>query len=303
MSTTDRHDSRSSAHLVPRPDWLPREVWPFQARAVEVDGERIAYVDVGAGPVLVFVHTGMWQILWRDLVLAMQSEFRCVTIDAPTTGLSTGRGRGVTTIADAGTAVSAVVESLDLRDLTLVFHDLGGPAALHAADGWPDRVRALVAVNTFGWRPRGALFTGMLAAMGSVPIRELDAVTGFLPRMASTSAGVGKRLDRASRRAFRRGMPAARRRSFHRYMRDARKANYSRIESTAARLADRPLLTIFGQRNDPLKFQPQWAARFADMRQVEIPKGYHFPMCDDPQLVAEQIRAWYADRVDGRPGW
>jgi len=54
-----------------------------------------------------------------------------------------------------------------------------------------------------------------------------------------------------------------------------------------------PLLTIFGERNDPLKFQPRWKALFPEARQVVVSKGNHFPMCDDPDLVATSIRDWY----------
>ena len=56
-----------------------------------------------------------------------------------------------------------------------------------------------------------------------------------------------------------------------------------------------PLLTIFGERNDPLGFQPQWKQLFPNSRQVTVPKGNHFPMCDDPDLVADAIRAWHHD--------
>jgi pimeloyl-ACP methyl ester carboxylesterase len=54
-------------------------------------------------------------------------------------------------------------------------------------------------------------------------------------------------------------------------------------------------LTIFGEKNDPLHFQPQWNARFADTRQVIVPGGHHFPMCDDPVLVADAIHTWHHD--------
>ena len=57
--------------------------------------------------------------------------------------------------------------------------------------------------------------------------------------------------------------------------------------------ADRSLLTIFGENNDPLGFQPAWAERFARIEQFEVPNGSHFPMCDDPGLVANAIRTWH----------
>jgi pimeloyl-ACP methyl ester carboxylesterase len=63
-----------------------------------------------------------------------------------------------------------------------------------------------------------------------------------------------------------------------------------------------PLLTIFGEHNDPLGFQPQWKRRFPTARQIVISKGNHFPMCDAPDVVASEIRAWYRECVAREKG-
>jgi pimeloyl-ACP methyl ester carboxylesterase len=57
-------------------------------------------------------------------------------------------------------------------------------------------------------------------------------------------------------------------------------------------LRDRPVLTIFGQYNDPLHFQRRWHELFPHVCQVVIASGNHFPVNDDPQGVAAAIRAW-----------
>jgi pimeloyl-ACP methyl ester carboxylesterase len=36
---------------------------------------------------------------------------------------------------------------------------------------------------------------------------------------------------------------------------------------------------------------------FNDARQIVVAKGNHFPMCDDPNLVAASIREWHRDRI------
>ena len=133
----------------------------------------------------------------------------------------------------------------------------------------------------------------MLAVMGSALMRELDALTGWLPSLISTKSGVGRNLDKTDRQAFRRGMNRRGRRSFHRYMKAARRHDFAAVDSAMMALADRPLLTIFGEKNDPLGFQPLWAEKFADIEQVEVPNGNHFPMCDAPSLVATRIRKWH----------
>jgi pimeloyl-ACP methyl ester carboxylesterase len=277
-----------------RPNWLTPAVWPFETRTIQSDGVAIAVTDVGTGPTLLFVHTGMWSFVWRDLLLRLSDEFRCVTFDAPGTGRSGRPGRRGTTLAAAARATGAVVDQLDLDDVTLVLHDLGGLAGLAAAAHLPKRIGAIVAINTFGWRPTGPAFRGMLALMGSAPMRELDVLTNWLPRFTASNAGVGRHLDKTSRRAFRAGIDRSARRSFHRYMRDARNpdALLEDVNRAVVDLGGRPLLTIFGEKNDPLHFQPQWKSRFANTRQLVVSNGHHFPMCDDPDLVAQSIRTW-----------
>ena len=171
----------NTAVMALRPDCLTDDQWPWPIRAIAVHERNVAYTDVGSGPTLLLVHTGMWSFVWRDLIAALSPYFRCVTLDAPGTGLTTGTSK--VDVSQAANAITAIVESLDLVDMTLVFHDLGGPAALQAAADWPERVSQLAAINTFGWRPSGAAFRTMLALMGKPP----DAGARRVDRMAATS--------------------------------------------------------------------------------------------------------------------
>ncbi|HKF66388.1 MAG TPA: alpha/beta fold hydrolase, partial [Vicinamibacterales bacterium] len=273
------------------PDWLSRDVWPFDTTQVDLDGSAIAVSEVGAGPVLLF-YTGIGSFIWRDVLLRLSTDFRCVVLDPPGIGLSAPVPRSATTLANSARAVAAVVQALDLQDLTLVIHDTGAPPALAAAARTPDRVRGIVGVNTFGWKPAGRAFRSMLAVMGSPLIRRVDVATGLLARVTATTFGVGRNLDDASRRAYREGI-ARSMGAFHDYLGEARFSDEIYDEVTRAltgRFSRLPLLTIFGERNDPLGFQPQWKRLFPMARQVVIPKGNHFPMCDDPDFVATAIR-------------
>jgi len=92
-----------------------------------------------------------------------------------------------------------------VRDVTLVFHYLGGPAAVAAMGALADRVAALVAVNTFAWTPDTRLLKFGLSFMGGAPMRELDGATGFLAAATSTRFGVGRHWNTDTRRVFRHG--------------------------------------------------------------------------------------------------
>jgi haloalkane dehalogenase len=155
-------------------------------------------------------------------------------------------------------------------------------------------------MNAFAWKPEGTAFRAMLAVMGSGLVRETDVLTNFIPRLSATSFGVGRHLDARSRQAFRNGMGAQARRAFHNYLADARHCDnsYDQIaRAFAGPFSDLPLLTIFGERNDPFGFQTRWKALFPGARQIVVAKGNHFPMCDAPDFVAAEIRSWHRDYV------
>lgn len=287
-------------HLLPRPEWLPASQWPFSTFGMDMDGSTLAVTEVGKGPTLLLVHTGMWSFLWREVMLRLAPDFHCVCFDAPGTGQSARLPASAITLENAARAVHAVIERLDLRDLALVVHDLGGPAGIAGAAQVPDRIRGIASLNAFAWRPSGTFFRGMLALMGSAPIRELDVLTRFLYRITASSFGVGRHLEEPGRQAFLDGVRHHGGRTFHYYMRDARRCDalYQRVEAAlVGPFRKLPLLTIFGERNDPLGFQKRWKSLYPDARQLVVAGGNHFPMCDDPQLVASELRSWHKERV------
>jgi haloalkane dehalogenase len=139
----------------------------------------------------------------------------------------------------------------------------------------------------------------MLALMGSRPMRRFDAVTKLLPWVTSTKFGMGRNLDETSRRAYHAGLSRTID-AFHVYLGEAlhSEALFQEVSRALSGPFRRlPLLTIFGERNDPLKFQPQWKRLFPSARQVVIPKGNHFPMCDDPDRVANAISDWHHEFI------
>lgn len=297
---TSSHPSATSLVSLRRPVWLPENVWPFQTSALMVDGIKIAVTDVGQGPVLLLVHTGFWSFIWRDLILRLAPHFRCVCFDAPGTGRSDRLPVAGIGLERASRALAAVIETLNLRDVTLVLHDLGGPSGIAGAARVPDRIRGLCAVNAFAWKPSGMAFRGMLAMVGSGMIREFDVLTGIIPRITSSAFGVGRHFDASSRNAFYEGIGRQGVRAFHGYLRDARRSRgiYEQLDRVlTGPFRGLPLLTIFGERNDPLGFQPRWKQLFPEARQVVVRKGNHFPMCDDPELVAASVWEWHRDTV------
>jgi non-heme chloroperoxidase len=103
------------------------KVRPLPTHMIETkDGAGLFYRDWGSGEAVVFVHG--WAVnsdLWQYQMAYLASHgLRCVTFDRRGHGRSTDPGRGYDfdTLADD---LAAVIEKLDLRDVTLVGHSMG----------------------------------------------------------------------------------------------------------------------------------------------------------------------------------
>lgn len=130
---------RTTEGRIERPDWLPEAEWPFALRALDLDDQRIHYLDEGAGPTLLFVHAGTWSFVWREAIVRLRHRFRCVTLDFPGHGLSAPGPNAQVSLASHARTLDQVCEALDLREVTLVLHDLGGVVGLQWALRHPDQ--------------------------------------------------------------------------------------------------------------------------------------------------------------------
>jgi pimeloyl-ACP methyl ester carboxylesterase len=129
------------------------------------DGVAIHYAVQGKGDTaLVFVHC--WscdRTYWDNQVPEFSKNYRVVTIDLPGHGQS-GQGRKNWSIESFGDDVRTVVTKLDLKRVVLVGSSMGGPISLEAARKMPDRVVAIVPVDS------------LLNVEQKIPPDQLDAV-------------------------------------------------------------------------------------------------------------------------------
>ncbi|MDP9120174.1 MAG: alpha/beta hydrolase, partial [Acidobacteriota bacterium] len=121
-----------------------------EATIASTDGVPIHYQVEGHGaPTLVFVHG--WSCdrgYWAEQVEHFSRDHQVVTLDLAGHGES-GRGRQIWTMAAFGQDVRAVVGTMDLRQVVLIGHSMGGAVILEAAHAMPGRVVGLVGVDTF----------------------------------------------------------------------------------------------------------------------------------------------------------
>ena len=114
------------------------------------DGARVRYLRVGVGPPLVLMHTVRTQLDHFQLVIPRISDaFTVYALDFPGMGWSDIVPGARYDEAALRAAVVRVVEDLDLSDVTLAGESMGATLSLTASVDLGDRVRRIVAFNTY----------------------------------------------------------------------------------------------------------------------------------------------------------
>jgi haloalkane dehalogenase len=286
-----------------RPDWLPHEEYPFESRFVTVDGHRIHYVDEGDGPLLLFVHAGPgWSFVFRGPIVELRDRFRCVALDLPGSGLSPVERGSRVTFASSSRALEGFVRALDLNDVTLVAHDIGGPVSIDAFSRLEDRLRGFVITGSFAWPMREyPAIARMLRLVGSPAIGILDGATNLIAR--STARFGLAPLSAAGRRAYRGPY-----RDRH-VRRNARSmlGQAATSDDFLAGVRDRapetvgglPALIIWGEKDPTRKhgWPDRWQRVLPRARSHVIRGARHFPQMNAPKEVAGLIESWWREDV------
>jgi haloalkane dehalogenase len=152
------------------PQWVSRELYPFDNHYVEIGRCRVHYIDEGIGPPLLLLHGNpTWSFLYRDIITGLRHRFRWVAVDYPGFGLSTAApGYGFTSSEHAG-VLEELIAFLDLQKITMMVHDWGGPIGFAVATRHPERFSAFVIGNTFAW-PKSDLLTQIFSRTFGGPI-------------------------------------------------------------------------------------------------------------------------------------
>ena len=123
--------------------------WPFRPHFSSVAGFRQHYVDEGVGrPVLLLHGQPTWGYIWRRFIPALAATHRVIVPDHMGFGKSATPPEREYTLRVHVENLTGLIEALDLRDITLVMQDWGGPIGAGYAVRHPDRVHSLVLMNT-----------------------------------------------------------------------------------------------------------------------------------------------------------
>jgi len=112
------------------------------------------YVDEGSGEPVILIHgEPTWAYLYRNFIPPLSRHFRVIAPDHMGFGKSETPSDADYTLDRHARNLGALIEELDLRDITLVMQDWGGPIGAVVTARYPERMKRFVAMNTiFGIR-------------------------------------------------------------------------------------------------------------------------------------------------------
>lgn len=275
--------------------------FPWEPDYREWRGMRLAHIDEGSGSPVVLLHgEPTWSYLWRKVIgPLLEAGHRCIAPDLP------GFGRSDKPVdddwysfANHTAAIVDLFEALDLRDVTLVVHDWGGPLGLWtAAIGAPERIARVVAMNT-------GMFNGhQQMSENWLHFRDFVASNHDLPIEPLIQGATAKDMDEATLAAYTAPFPSAEYKAGARAFPpmipmspDQPGAAEGQATMDYFQQDDRPALLLWGDSDPALPLEPVGRLvqlLFPAAGPLTVIEGAsHFLQEDQGELVGRLIAEW-----------
>lgn len=269
-------------------------------KSLQADGMTIAYREMGSGPPVLLLHG--WptsSFLWRNVMPPIARENRAIAVDLPGFGasdkpLDVRYGFGL-----FERAIDELLTALDVDQVALAGHDLGGPIALHWALDRQERLTKLALLNTLVYPEFSEAVLEFVRA-ASTPGRreELTSPAGLQAALRLGLADEGKLSDE---------VVAAVREPFadddsRRALADAgiglEPEGFAEIARGLPSL-NVPVRLVYGERDRILPDVAQTMDRIRndvpDAVVTTLPDSGHFLQEEAPEQVGELLAAFFAE--------
>ncbi len=271
-------------------------LYPFESRWFDSSRGRIHYIDEGVGPPLLLCHGNpTWSFLYRNIITALRSQFRCIAPDYLGFGLSERPPDFGYKVDQHAQVIGELVDHLELDAYLTMGQDWGGPISMAVAVERADRVRGIALGNTWFW-PIDVLTTKIFSrVMSSPPMQKAILQRNFFVERL-IPAGTAQRPGSAVMDHYRGVQPSPAARlgvaEMPKQILAARPLLERLSRDVPAKLGAKPALLVWGMKDfafRPGPTLPRMRATFPDHVVVELPKAKHFIQEDAPDEIAAAI--------------
>lgn len=286
--------------------------YDFTHHYFSVGGFRMHYLDEGRGDTVVMLHGNPnWSYYYRNLVVALRDNYRCLVPDHIGCGLSDkpGDDKYEYSLARRVGDLEQWLDKLDAtRDLTLVVHDWGGMIGMAYATRYPDRIRRLVVLNTGAFHlPKSKPVPWQLKLargfLGAVLVRGFGAFSSGAVKSCVTRRFMQRDVGRAYCAPYN---SWATRIAVHRFVQDIplRPGDrgfdlVSQVEEGLDKLQNVPMLIGWGDRDFVFDehFLKEWVRRFPHAELHRYADCGHYILEDASEELIPLIRGF----IDSHP--
>ncbi|MCL6584130.1 MAG: alpha/beta fold hydrolase [bacterium] len=160
-----------------------RELYPFRSHFLRLGKYNYHYLDEGSGECVVMLHGNpTWSFYYRHLVSGLADSYRIIVPDHMGCGLSDKPQKYPYTLGQHIDNLEVLLETLNLKNITLAMHDWGGAIGMGYAVRHPDKIRRLIIFNTAAFlssRMPWQIGLCRIPIFGRVAIRRFNAFAGL----------------------------------------------------------------------------------------------------------------------------
>lgn len=282
------------------PAWVNKTLFPFESKWITIDNHSIHYVDEGTGNIIIFVHgTPEWSFGFRNLILALRPNFRCIAIDHLGFGLSDKPANANYSVAAHCTRLTRIIEQLGLRNITIVANDFGGGISMGYALRNVSNIHSVVLFNTWLWSLKNDSHFSKPAAiinswLGRFLYKQLNAPVNLIMPQAF---GDRKKLTPESHRHYKQAFPNAPSRvALYAIGQELMNASdwWQLQWDQLSLIEEKPFLILWGLSDKflPPAFLSRWKQRLPNAHIIEYPGAGHFVQEERPEEMIRELRSF-----------
>jgi len=264
------------------------------SRFIKLDGMNVHYRDVGEGPAVLLLHGSnaslhTWQG-WADILAA---DYRVISLDLPGHGLTGPHPKNQYKWQQVAQFINNFVDAISLEKFTIVGNSMGGAIAWHYALQQPEKVSALVLIDSRGIPPQESI--PLILRAYSMPVIN-NLLTVMTPKwtvglnIKDVYGDPDKVSDEMIDRYFDLTLRAGNRDA------TVQRMTHPNSYDSTEKLADLklPTLIMWGEKDSWIL--PKYASHFKQYmphaKMITYPELGHIPMEEAPQQTAKDLKAF-----------
>lgn len=284
--------------------------FPFESKFVELNGQKIHYVEKGEGQPILFLHGNPTSsYLWRNIIPYASQHGRAIALDLIGMGKSDKPDLAYR-FADHVPFVDGFIDALGLKDVTLVIHDWGSALGFHYAHRHPENVSGIAfmeaVIRPMKWSafPRDFKIGFKLMRTPGIGWLMISGLNMFVNKILPSA--VVRKLSAQEMEHYRAPYPTVRSRKPLRQwpceipIEGTPDDVHQIVDGYSRWLSDTdiPMILFYGTPGGTIQHDGlEWCRRtIKRLETVDIGPGIHFLQEDNPHLIGEKLLSWLSRR-------